>query len=297
MMRALDGLREVSAILGGSGIEDPHREAEVIFTQCMEIEKVALYRDNPLLSSIQEEEIGRILERRGKREPLQYIIGHVDFLGLEIRVGPGVLIPRPETEIMAQEIMKIVDRQGSADRRQEPRGFGRTAVDEKMKVLDLCTGSGCLGLALARTFPAIDVCATDVSIKALGFAKDNARINKLRNITFLHGDLYEPVKDMKFDIIVSNPPYIRGEDIRALQPEIRSWEPLEALDGGEDGLRFYREIVSGAPKYLREGGSVVMELAKGAAGDVLKMADEAGLRCVSLAKDYAGVERILRLSF
>src|SRR4030067_3124082 len=98
MIKALDRLREVSASLGEYGIEDSHKEAEIIFTRCMEIEKVALYRDNPVLSPVQREEIERILERRGRREPLQYIIGHVDFCGLKIHVGPGVLIPRPETE-------------------------------------------------------------------------------------------------------------------------------------------------------------------------------------------------------
>jgi len=296
MIKALDGLREISAILGQFGIEDSHKEAEIIFTRCMEMGKVALYRDNPTLSPVQREEISRILERRGKREPLQYIIGHVDFLGLKIHVGPGVLIPRPETEIMADEVIKTISGQQSAVGSRELKDYGRSTVGGRVKILDLCTGSGCLALALAREFPRGEVFGTDVSRKALDYAMDNARTNEIRNVTFLNGDLYEPLKGRKFDIIVSNPPYIRKKDICTLQPEIKGWEPLEALDGGEDGLRFYREILFRAPEYLYEGGSLVMELGQGTAADVIKIAEESGLRRDSLVKDYAGVERILRLS-
>jgi release factor glutamine methyltransferase len=296
MMKALDGLREISAILGQFGIEDSHKEAEIIFTRCMEMGKVALYRDNPTLSPVQREEISRILERRGKREPLQYIIGHVDFLGLKIHVGPGVLIPRPETEIMADEAIKTLSGQQSSVSRRELTGYGRSTVGGRAKILDLCTGSGCLALALAREFPGGEVFGTDVSRKALDYAMANARVNEIQNVIFLNGDLYEPVKGRRFDIIVSNPPYIREKDICALQPEIKGWEPLEALDGGEDGLRFYREILFGAPEYLYEGGSLVIELGQGTADDVIKIAEESGLRCASLVKDYAGIKRILRLS-
>ncbi len=294
MIKALERLWEVSAILGKYGIGDAHKEAEIIFTRCMEMGKVALYRDNPTLSPVQREEINRILERRGKREPLQYIIGHVDFLGVKVRVGPGVLIPRPETEIMAEEAIKTMRREGAgAKGREDTARF----TSHASRILDLCTGSGCLALALAREFPKVEVFGTEVSTSALGYALDNARVNEIRNVTFLNGNLYEPVKGRKFDMIVSNPPYIRRRDICTLQPEIKGWEPLEALDGGEDGLRFYREILSRAPEYLHEGGSIIVELGQGAADDVLKIAQESGLRRDSLVKDYAGVERILRLSF
>jgi len=294
MIKALDGLREVSARLGGYGIEDPHKEAEIIFTRCMEMERVALYRDNPTLSPVQREEIRRILERRGRREPLQYIIGHVDFHGLKIRVGPGVLIPRPETEIMAEEVIKAVKCKASGVKGEEDSShFTRHS---SLRILDLCTGSGCLAVALAKEFPAAEVFGTDISEKALEYAMMNASINDIQNVTFLKGDLYEPVKGRTFDIIVSNPPYIRKEEIRTLQPEIRGWEPLEALDGGEDGLQFYREIFSRAPQYLVQGGSLIMELGRGEAADVLKIAEKSGLGCAALVKDYSGIERILRLS-
>ena len=294
MIKALDGLREVSAILGEYGIEDSHKEAEIIFTRCIEMGKLALYRDNPALSPSQREEIRSILERRGKREPLQYIIGHVDFYGLKIHVGPGVLIPRPETELMAEEAIKAVTRYTLHVTSEDANSSRVTHYASR--ILDLCTGSGCLAVALAKEFPAAEVFGTDISEKALEYAMMNASINGIQNVTFLKGDLYEPVKGGTFDIIVSNPPYIGKEEIRTLEPEIREWEPLEALDGGEDGLQFYREILSCAPEYLVQGGSLIMELGQGEADDVLKIAENSGLGCAALVKDYSGIDRILRLS-
>ena len=299
MIKALDGLREVAAILGEYGIEDSHKEAEIIFTRCIEMGKVALYRDNPALSPSQREELRSILERRGKREPLQYILGHVDFCGLKIHVGPGVLIPRPETELMAEEVIKTVNPPLPPFTKGGQGGLDNSTLNTQhstLRILDLCTGSGCLAVALAKEFPAAEVFGTDISEKALEYAMMNVSINGIQNVTFLRGDLYEPVKGGTFDIIVSNPPYIRKEEIRTLQPEIRDWEPLEALDGGEDGLQFYREILSCAPEYLVQGGSLIMELGQGEADDVIKIAENSGLGCAALVKDYSGIDRILHLS-
>lgn len=291
-MQALDGLREVTAILGECGIEDPRKEAELILTQCLGMKKIVLYRDNPVLSPVQREEIRAVLERRRRREPIQYIIGHVDFLNLEIQVGPGVLVPRPETELMAAEVIRSVKERTA---RTEPDATGGDW--RPLRILDLCTGSGCLALALARAFPASEVIGVDVSEKALEYARRNAKINGISNISFLGGHLYEPVGGRTFDIIVSNPPYIRRRDIASLQREIRDWEPLEALDGGEDGLWFYREILSRAPAYLVRNGFLFLELGQGEAQEVLTIAEEAGLGSHELVKDYASIERFLRLSF
>ncbi len=293
-MKALDGLREAVAVLNEYGIKDSCKEAEIIFTGCMEMSKVALYRDNPTLSYSQQEEIRKILARRGRREPLQYIVGHVDFCGLRIHVGPGVLIPRPETEFIVEEVRKIVNRDASGargERRPSP-----AAPDAPLHILDLCTGSGCLALALAKEFPTAQVFATEVSAKALEYATMNAYVNGVQNVTLLKGDLYEPVAGRMFDIIVSNPPYVRREEIDTLQPEIRGWEPLEALDGGKDGLRFYREIFARAREHLVRGGSLVVELGLGGFADALPIAEQSGLRCTTLVRDYLGIERILGLS-
>jgi len=284
MTKALIGLKEVSAALGKRGIEDAGRESELIVTSCLGLDRVGLYRDNPVLSECQEGKLQGILERRFRREPLQYIIGHVEFSRLKMTIGPGVLIPRPETELMVDRVIQSV-----ACRRQTA-GLGP-------RILDLCTGSGCLALALAKHFPGAEVFGTDISAEALQYARQNASINSIGNVTFLEGDLYEPVKGIRFDIIVSNPPYIRRSDIGNLQPEIREWEPREALDGGEDGLIFYGEILSRAKEYLGSNGFMVMELGEGQTRNVIEIAENSGFGSFSVSKDYSGVERFLILAF
>jgi len=291
-MRATDGLREISSVLGGYGIEEPPREAELILRNCMGIDRVAFYRDNPVVSDSQWEGVRRVLQRRKEREPLQYILGYVDFYGLRINVGPGVLIPRPETELIVQEVIKTVKRGalGACDV-EDPSHCSPNGL----RILDLCTGSGCLALALAKQFENAWVWAVDYSETTLIFAEENAKANNIKNVIFLEGDLFEPVREKKFDIIVSNPPYIRKADLGGLAPEITNWEPLEALDGGEDGLAFYRRILSCSGDYLAAGGFVVFELAQGEAGKVAEIAEETGFRPVSLVRDFAGIERVLRL--
>jgi release factor glutamine methyltransferase len=294
-MKALEGLREVSTSLRNSGVDDPYKEAEAIIVGLLGMERVSLYRDNPPLTWVQEVGIRKLVARRRRREPLQYIIGFSDFCGLKIKVGTGVLIPRPETELIVDEVTKTacglkskISGQGLED--------GQKLIDDKeVKILDLCTGSGCLALALAAKIRNTHVFGTDISEVAIDYAVSNAGINGITNVTFLEGDLYEPVDDLRFDLIVSNPPYIRREEIRGLAPEIREWEPIGALDGGEDGLFFYRAILAGAYYYLVEGGSLILELGFGEADDVISIATEFGLKTVSLIRDYAGIERILHV--
>jgi release factor glutamine methyltransferase len=294
-MRAIDGLRAISASLRGYGIEEFPKEAEIILTDCMGLERAAFYRDNPVISKTQWEAVTRVLERRNKREPLQYILGHVDFCGLKIRVGPGVLIPRPESELVVEEMVRTVNSQETPDRKILPES-GLPTRSGRLKILDLCTGSGCLALACAKQFGNAEVLGTDFSDKTLDYAIENAKVNGISNITFLKGDLYEPVKGRRFDIIVSNPPYIKRGDICGLSPEIREWEPLEAVDGGDDGLEFYRRILSCSADHLNEKGFLIFELGAGELRDVIKIAEESGLTPVSVVRDYSGIERILRLA-
>lgn len=312
-MNSLEALKELSGALSAYGIESAHRESEIILSGCIGIDKIELYRDNPALSASQVEEIQQVIKRRSNREPVQYIIGHVDFCGLKIKVGPGVLIPRPETELLVEEVLKAVTsnklRVTSSDRAEEQKSRRsevktsglpnfRTSEfpDSSLKILDLCTGSGCLALALANHFPDSDIFATDVSEKAMEYARENSKINGIKNVKFMTGNLFEPVKGMRFDIIVSNPPYIKRSDINNLQPEIRVWEPKEALDGGEDGLQFYRRIFALSAGYLKSDGHIIVELGNGEYTDAVKIAEESGLKCMSLIKDYSGIKRLLHLS-
>ncbi|MEW6214600.1 MAG: peptide chain release factor N(5)-glutamine methyltransferase [Nitrospirota bacterium] len=298
-MNSLDKIRETTEFLKRFNIDDACREAELIMSHCLGIDRATLYRDNPRIQGGELAEIDGFVKRRSKREPLQYILGYTEFYGLKIKVGPGVLIPRPETELLVEEAIKIVSSQRSAI--SPP-----THPSPSLNILDLCTGSGCLALALAKEFPDAQVYGTDISKVAIGFAKKNARINGINNVTFLIGNLFAPIKknlksrpetssgsNLKFDLIVSNPPYIKKNDIKSLQPEIKDWEPVEALNGGEDGLDYYRVIIPGAKSYLKGRGYLILELGAGHADAVRKIAEDVGFLDISIKRDYAGIERIL----
>ena len=295
-MKALDKLREAADFLKRYGIEDAVREAESILTHCLEIERTAFFRDNPALRENVIERIDGFLVRRSKREPLQYILGYVDFLGIKIKVGKGVLIPRPETELLAEEAVKIIRSQ----KFNPPAPPFAKGGNGGVTIVDLCTGGGCLALALAKEFPHAQIYGTDVSEVAIIYAKENAEINGIKNVTFLKGSLFEPLRELftvhhslfTFDLIVSNPPYIRRDDIRNLQQEIKDWEPVEALDGGDDGLNFYRSIIPESRHYLKESGCLMLELGLGQADAVRRIAENAGFTDISFKKDYAGIVRI-----
>jgi release factor glutamine methyltransferase len=294
-MKALDKLRTMHEALEKSGIDGPVRDAELILTHSLGIDRIDLYKDNPDIAEDILAEIDHLVERRSKREPLQYVLGYTEFYGLRIMVGPGVLIPRPETELLAEKAIEIIRSQNKNSVSEEPGISSFILHPSSLVVLDLCTGSGCLAIALAKEFPDADVYGTDTSEIALEYAKKNAELNNVKSITFLKGDLFEPVRNMRFDVIVSNPPYIQTPDLGYLQPEIRDWEPVEALDGGEDGLDYYRRIISGARNHLKDCGTLIFEIGAGQSEEVVKMSEKACLGHISLLKDYAGIDRIVKV--
>jgi release factor glutamine methyltransferase len=305
-MNAIEKLKEAKAVLSDAGIENPERDAEQMLSHYLGIERVILYRDNPYISDEMNAEIDALLRRRTGREPLQYILGCTEFHGLKIKVGPGVLIPRPETELLAEEAIKTISNfkmQNTNFKIQISNNLQAAGEDKDSSfilhpssffILDLCTGSGCIALALAKEFPDARIYGTDMSADALGYARENAELNSIKNITILKGDLFEPLRDMQFDMIVSNPPYIPGNDIKSLQPEIREWEPVAALDGGEDGLDYYRKIVSGVGDYLKENGILMLEIGIGQSDSIRKMAEDEGFDNIQILKDYAGIDRIVK---
>lgn len=294
-MRLLDTIKSSSDYLEKSCIPDPLVDAEILVLHAAGIERLRAYMDNPETDQRLMSRINRLMKRRAAGEPLQYIVGHVEFLGLEIRVGKGVLIPRPETELLVLEAINIVRRQklevGSSRIEQSP-----VTSPQSLQFLDLCTGSGCIALALAREFPDARVYATDVSAKAMRYARDNADCNGIGNITFLKGSLFTPVAEhiSSFDLITANPPYIRTSDISGLQREVREWEPLRALDGGEDGLDFYRKILSKAVVFLKKNGWIFFELGFGQSETVAEIAAHAGFKNIEMTKDFAGIDRVLK---
>lgn len=291
-MNAIDKYKEVSAFLRFKNIGDAEREAEILVTETLQVNRSRLYTDTLEIKKETSNDIDEFAARRSQGEPLQYVIGHVDFYGMKIKVGPGVLVPRPETELLVEEALKRVGRQ---NKNSELRTQNSEQASP-LKILDLCTGSGCIALALAKHLPEADIYATDISEKALGFAVRNSRIHNISNVKFIYGSMFEPVKGMKFDAIVCNPPYIKRADIETLQTEIKDWEPLEALDGGEDGLDFYREVISSVRWYLNDGGLIILEAGAGESEDIVSLAVKSGLRCDSVIKDYAGIDRVICLT-
>ncbi|BCB97248.1 release factor glutamine methyltransferase [Dissulfurispira thermophila] len=277
-MNAINKLKEISAFLGSKGIEDAVKDAEILITETLHISKSKLYSGDLEISEATSKQIDALTSRLAGGEPLQYIIGHVNFYGLKINVGRGVLIPRPETELLVEEAIKQLEE--------------FMTFTPKFTVLDLCTGSGCIAITLAKHFPDADVYGIDKSNTAIEYAVRNAVENNIKNVHFIKGDLFKPVDNMVFDCIVSNPPYIKTDDIQSLQKEIKDYEPIDALDGGADGLDFYRMILKNAPKFLKENGIIILEIGYNQADDVKNIAMNANFRNVIFIKDYSGVKRI-----
>lgn len=301
-MKAIEKLKEIKVLFENCGIDEPAKEAEILLRGGLDIGAVEVFRDNPELSNEQIRKINGMLDRRMRGEPFQYIIGYEEFMGLKLVVGPGVLIPRPETELLAEQAVKAVKRETLSVKRNfretESLNTQFTIHDSRFTVLDLCTGCGCLALAIAKNFPDIKVYGSDISGTAVQYAKKNAAINNISNADFFEGPLFRPFEKTSagpmFDLIISNPPYISTGDIRNLQPEIKDWEPLIALDGGADGLDFYRDIFSDVNRYLKDKGKILLEAGFNQASDVREIAIGSGFNHIAVIKDLAGIERIIK---
>jgi release factor glutamine methyltransferase len=189
---------------------------------------------------------------------------------------------------MAEQVIKAV-------KRQQTEG-------SSTKILDICTGSGCLALAVAREFPDGTMCGTDISEIALDYAHLNAEINRIRNVSFLKGSLFQPFEEMgnipcqpvQFDFIISNPPYIQRDEIKELQPEVKNWEPVVALDGGQDGLDFFRELIPASKRFLNRNGIIMFELGEKQSDRVADLLVSEGFHEVETVEDYAGIERFIK---
>jgi release factor glutamine methyltransferase len=213
---------------------------------------------------------------------VSYIIGRREFWSLDFIVTPAVLTPRPETELLVETAVEVV------------------AAKSPPRILDLGTGSGAIAVALAKEIIGAEIVATDISREALEIARANARRHGVEDrISFLAGDLFAPVADIQgaFDLIVSNPPYIRRDDIAALPRDVRDFEPHIALDGGVDGLHFYRRIAGEAARYLSADGAIAMEIGAGMGEEVARLFTGAKFGSVRVEKDLAGLERVVSASF
>lgn len=255
------------------GVENARRESEWLLCAATGLDRVGLYLnfDKPL--SDDELAVFRgLVVRRGKREPLQHILGSQEFDGLSFEVSPAVLIPRHDTEVLIEEAL-------------------RRAPHAKT-VLDIGTGSGCIAIALAHRLPRAVVAAIDLSTDALVVARHNAESNGVA-VEFLQGSFLQPVAGRTFDLIVSNPPYITSGDLADLQPEVRDFEPRLALDGGPDGLDAYRAIIAEAPDFLNPCGWLLLEVGAGQDDDVGALLVRAGFTGIVAAPDNAGINRVV----
>jgi len=230
-----------------------------------------------------------MVEKRCQRRPIQYILGNQEFMGLTFHVNRHVLIPRQDTEILVEQVLK------------EQVVPGRS---EQKKVLDLCTGSGCIAISLMEKGGFEDVVATDLSKEALLVAEENARrllpksYEDGKGLVFCQGDLFQALQPgLIFDILVSNPPYIPTQIIKGLQPEVRDHEPVMALDGLEDGLEFYRRIAREAGKWLKPGACVYLEIGYDQGEAVSQLLKEQGYQKIEVIKDLSGLDRIVRADY
>lgn len=279
-------MKTVTEVLKGStdyllskGLESPRREAEFLLSEFLNMSRLDLYLnfDRPL--AVQElDQFRECLKRRGKGEPGQYIHGSVHFYGLNLFVDSAVLIPRPETEILVDHIANVL----------------KVESLEGKKCLDLCSGSGCIGLSLKNKFPGLSVYLSDISENALAVAKNNAESNHL-DVHFSQGDLFLPLLDQKFDYIVCNPPYISLKEYRELSPEVREFEPSLALVGGDSGLEFYERLSESLLEHLNPKGRVWLEIGTGQGPAVLDLFSASSWALRKLEKDWAGHDRFILL--
>ena len=267
-------LRETAERFRNAGIPDPETDGALLLSFLTGQPPLSLRLDTDTeLSPDIMDAFRAMADRRCAREPLQYIIGETPFFGRTFFTDCRVLIPRPETEQLCAWALEVLSSSGSCD------------------VLDLCCGSGCIGLTLAAENPSFRVTLADISSGALEVAALNAARLGLC-VSFRQGDLTEGLSGLSFDCIVSNPPYIPSAECRLLQPEVLR-EPASALDGGADGMDFYRRIVAEVPAVLRPGGLLLMELGYGEAEKVSALLVSAGFSVTEIRKDFSGIPRMI----
>lgn len=254
-------------------------EAELVLTHVLNCDRLSLYLNKEArLDRNKSARVSQILKRRIIGEPLQYILGSTEFMGLEFKVDKRALIPRPETEILISCALEKLKSTGKAAR---------------LKILDLGTGSGCIAVSIAKLLPQALIWASDVSFPALQLAKENADLHKVK-VKFLRSDIFSALEknQEKFDLIISNPPYIAKEEFCGLAKEI-SFEPVLALEAGIDGLDFYRRIISQAAFYLNVDGLLVFEVGANQADRLCAMCDAQNFNVLDIIKDYNNIKRVV----
>ena len=279
MITVLESINLSTQYLNQKRIESPRTNAELLLADILNCKRLDLYLsfERPL-SEDEVQKYREHIKRRGNFEPLQYVIGKVEFYGLEFKVNPSVLIPRPETELMVENILK------------------QFSKDEKLIILDIGSGSGNIAIALAVNLPSSKIVSTDVSEEALLVAKENSdKHNVSGRIKFVKHDILK--NDLNnfpmFNIVVSNPPYVSKESYLTLQKEIKNFEPAIAVTDEGDGYTFYREISAKASVKLKENGKLFFEVAQGQSGEVVEIMTKNNFTNIGVIKDYQNIDRVI----
>ena len=260
------------------GVPSGRMDAEILLGACTGLDRVVMYTAGD--REIPEDQVQRYSDwicRRAAFEPVAYILGHKEFMGLDFEVSPAVLIPRPDTECLVEYLLDHV--LPAFEKAETPPG-----------ILDLCTGSGAIGLSLAHYFKPGQVWLSDVSVAALAVAKKNAKRLGLTQVGFFESDLFQNIKGT-FELIVSNPPYIPDAVIGRLQRDIQDYEPRLALSGGPSGLDIYRRIAAEAGAHLKPGGYLMLEIGDGQETALLPILEGKGFACLALVPDLTGTVR------
>lgn len=276
-MKIIDAIKEATEELEKNNIIDAKQKARrlLAFVLNKEKEYLMIHSEDEIDNKIYTVFLNK-LERLKKHEPLQYIIQNQEFMGFDFYVDKNVLIPQPDTEILVQEAIEIVQKNNL----------------NRPRILDLCTGTGAIAISLAKLIKDSILYGSDISKEALKIAENNA-ISNQANIFFIESDMFKNIfREFRFNIIVSNPPYIETEIIKTLDKEVQN-EPHIALDGGEDGLKFYREIAENAKKFLATNGFLVLEIGYNQKEKVEKILKENGYKNIYLIKDLAGNDRVI----
>lgn len=275
-----EALTAGTEVLQLAGIEEAALDGWYLLEYVCHITRSEFYlKENETLSEEDQLHYENAVKKRASRVPLQYILGTQEFMGLTFAVNSNVLIPRQDTETLVELALTEIPREVGEDNQAD------------FSVLDLCTGSGCIAVSIKKNRPEVRMTASDASKQALLVAKENAKANETEMV-FVRSDLFDNLNEA-FDMIISNPPYIRTAEIPTLQAEVAEFEPVTALDGHEDGLYFYRRIASEAPSYLKEGGRLLMEIGNDQGESVKGLLEKEGFTDIRIKQDLAGLDRVV----
>jgi release factor glutamine methyltransferase len=276
MLTVLEIIKRTTEFFAGKGIESPRLNAELIIGHALARKRMQLYLEfERPLTEAELEIIRPLVRRRAQHEPVQYILGETEFYGLKLKVDRRVLIPRPETEHLVEQVQAA-------------------CTTPPARILDLGTGSGAIALALALAFPAAEITATDTSEDALALARDNAGLCGLaERVTFVNSDWFAQIAAPPFELIVSNPPYLTAVETAETAPEVRNFEPVQALTSGDDGVADLARIIADAPRFLAGGGLLALETGIAQHERLLGLLGAAGFLRTESRRDLTGRDRFV----